>query len=461
MAPVIVEAPALYPPTVVAANRPLGLLSFLATFVVNPIRTLPRRVFEEPFAIVQRGSRTIVWIADPALIERVLLKEADAFPKAPVEKRVFGSVLGDGILTAEGPHWRWQRKAAAPAFRHSELLASIPDMTVAAEAQVARWQARPLSSIAAIDADMMTTTFDVIARTVLGGCAAEDADTIKRAGAAFLEPISWEVGFAVLGIPEWVWHPGKRPTRKAAAVSRASVTRLVRARKADPALYNDLLAKLIAARHPETGEAMNESQLVDNLSTFLMAGHETTAKALTWALYLLARAQQWQDRVRAEVTAVAGDRLIAADDLARLPVTQMVIKETMRLYPPAPILSRMPTDWVEIGIHKIAPRSIIVIPIYAVHRHKRLWADPDKFDPERFLPAQEAKFARTQFMPFGYGPRTCIGASFAMMEATVLLATFVRAARFDWDGRHCPEPVSRVTLRPKGGMPLKVTMLGR
>jgi cytochrome P450 len=460
MTTVSIEAPALCPPTVVAPSEPLGLLPFLFTFVVNPIRTLPRRAYEEPFAIVQRRHRTIVWVTDPALIERVLLKEADVFPKAGIEKRVFGSTLGQGILTAEGAHWRWQRKAAAPAFRRSELVASVPEMTAAAEAQVSRWQTQPQSSICAIDADMMTTTFDVIARTVLGGCAPAEADTIKRAGAAFLEPISWEVGFALIDIPEWVWHPGKRPTRKAREVLRAAVTRLLRARMADASPRHDLLAKLIAARNPETGERMSENQLVDNLATFLMAGHETTAKALTWALYLLARAPDWQRRIHEEVAAVAGNRPIGAGEIDRLTVTQMVIKETMRLYPPAPILSRMSTDWVLIGNHKAPPGSLIVVPIYTVHRHKRLWVDPDNFDPNRFSAEHEKNHARAQFMPFGYGPRTCIGASFAMMEATVLLATFVRAARFDWDGQHCPEPVSRVTLRPKGGMPLKVSMRG-
>lgn len=452
------EAPALYPPTIVAPLEPLGILRFLFTFIANPMRTLPRRVFDEPFAILHRRRQTIVWISDPALIERVMLKDAEAFPKAPIEKRVFGSSLGQGILTAEGGHWRWQRKAAAPAFRHSELVASIPDMVAAADAQIERWRTGPVSSTAAIDADMMTTTFDVIARTVLGGCTTKEAEIIKRAGAAFLEPISWEVGFAVVGIPEWVWHPGKRPTRKAANVLRTAVAHLVQARMANPGSRHDLLANLIAARNPETGKGMSESQLVDNILTFLMAGHETTAKALTWALYLLARAPQWQERICDEITAVAADRPVCANDLGRFPVTQMVIKETMRLYPPAPVLSRMSMQPIEIGIHKVPPGSIIVIPIYAVHRHNRLWKDPDRFDPNRFLPECEKGFARTQFMPFGYGPRTCIGASFAMMEATVLLTTLLRAARFDWDGYHCPEPVSRVTLRPKGGMPLKVTM---
>jgi cytochrome P450 len=201
---------------------------------------------------------------------------------------------------------------------------------------------------------------------------------------------------------------------------------------------------------------MSEKQLIDNLVTFLAAGHETTAKALTWTLYLLARAPQWQDRILAEVEAVVGAEAIAAQHLERLTTTRAVLKESMRLYPPAPVMTRMVAEDMTLGPVSLKARTLIVIPIFAVHRHRKLWVDPDRFDPERFAPEREAKLARTQFMPFGFGPRTCIGGSFAMMEATAILATLVRRARFAWDGAHMPEPISRVTLRPKGGMPLEV-----
>jgi cytochrome P450 len=201
---------------------------------------------------------------------------------------------------------------------------------------------------------------------------------------------------------------------------------------------------------------MSEAQLVDNLLTFLAAGHETTAKALTWALYLLARAPQWQDRLRREVQGVAGAAPVDAGHLERLVETRAVVEETMRLYPPAPIVARQATSATRLGDTPIPEGSVVMIPIFALHRHRRLWQDPDRFDPERFLAGRRGGIARTQFMPFGFGPRTCIGMSFAMIEATAILATLVRAARFEWDGKHLPEPVSRVTLRPKGGMPLSV-----
>jgi cytochrome P450 len=220
---------------------------------------------------------------------------------------------------------------------------------------------------------------------------------------------------------------------------------------------DDLMGRLMRVRDPDTDTPMSDKQLIDNLLTFLVAGHETTAKALTWTLYLLARAPEWQERVRAEVRDVAGTAPIGAEHLDRLRMTRQVLQEAMRLYPPAPVLTRVTSAPVELAGHTIGPGVLINMPIFAIHRHRKLWDDPERFDPERFTPEREKKLLRTQFMPFGFGQRICIGMSFAMIEATVLLAMLVRGAHFAWDGHHAPEPVSRVTLRPKGGMPLIVT----
>jgi cytochrome P450 len=237
---------------------------------------------------------------------------------------------------------------------------------------------------------------------------------------------------------------------------RGAVASIIARRRAEGGGTSDLLGRLLAARDPDTGEPMSDKQLIDNLLTFLAAGHETTAKALTWTLYLLARAPEWQRRVREEVERVAGSGPIEARHIEALKVTQRVLKESMRLYPPAPMLSRMAAETVDLSGWRIGKGTLIIMPLFAVHRHRRLWEDPDRFDPDRFLPEREASRPRAQYLPFGFGPRTCIGMSFAMIEATAMLATLVRAARFEWDGAHLPEPISRVTLRPRGGMPLQV-----
>jgi len=237
---------------------------------------------------------------------------------------------------------------------------------------------------------------------------------------------------------------------------REAVADLVRARRTAPSQRDDLLARLLGAKDPETGRPMSDGQLVDNLLTFLLAGHETTAKALTWALYLVARSPHWEARMLEEIGGVAGNGPITAEHISRLVVVGQVLKEAMRLYPPAPVLTRIANEPTELGGKQLDAGSLIVMPIFAIHRHRRLWQDPDRFEPERFAPEREQTYSRYQFMPFGAGPRICIGASFAMIEATAMLATFVRAARFEVPAGHNPVPISRVTLRPSGGMPLKV-----
>jgi cytochrome P450 len=451
----------LYPPTVAAAPRPLPLRKFLLRFVRNPLSSLPQAVYEEPILVYDNGRGVIAWVTDPALLEKVLLTEAEHFPKTPLERQVFEHTLGDGILTSQGASWRWQRRTAAPLFRPADLAGLVPAMSAAAEDQLQRWRASPAGALRPIDRDMTETTFQVISATIFAGSADAEAAAILRASDKALSTISWDIAAALLRFPDWLWYPGKFARRRAGRALRNAVAAILARRRASGTEGHDLLGRLAAARDPDTGAPMSDKQLIDNLVTFIAAGHETTAKALTWTLYLIARAPEWQHRIRREVKEVAGDATIAAEHIDRLIVTRAVLEEAMRLYPPAPVMTRQAAGTVSLGGETIPDRSLIFIPIFAVHRHKRLWDDPDRFDPERFMPERKAKYPRTQFMPFGFGPRTCIGASFAMMEAIAILATLVRHADFEWDGVHAPEPLSRVTLRPKGGMPLHVWPLKR
>lgn len=450
------ESAALYPPTVVPPPGPLPLRRFLLTFVRNPLSSFPKPVYEQPLFVHDNGRNIVAYVTGPELIEKVLLQASAQFPKSPIEKRVFHHTLGDGILTSEGASWRWQRRTTAPLFRPADLASLVPAMIAAADDQVKRWRLRRPGELAPIDRDMTETTFRVISATMFTGSADREAAAIMQAADGALATISWDVAAAMMRVPKWMWFPGKFRRRRSARKLRTAVAAILARRRAAGLEGTDLLARLARAQDPETGSPMSERQLVDNLVTFLAAGHETTAKALTWTLYLLARAPQWQDRILAEVRAVVGTDAVGAQHLDRLPVTRAVLKESMRLYPPAPVMTRMAAENVELGSQTITAGTLMVIPIFAVHRHRKLWQDPDRFDPERFTPEREAAYPRTQFMPFGFGPRTCIGATFALMEATAILATLVRRARFEWDGVHVPEPISRITLRPKGGMPLKV-----
>jgi cytochrome P450 len=452
------DAGALYPPTVRGAPHLLPLHSYLFRFVRNPLSSLPQAAYEEKIIVYDNGRAVIVWVCDPRLIEEVLFHGAERFPKTLLERRVFESSVGDGILTSQGATWRWQRRTAAPLFRPADLARLVPAMAAAAEMQLARWSESRAGSLQAVHRDMTETTFRVMSATMLAGSADSEADTILRCSDKGLSTISWDFAAAMLHFPGWLWYPGKYRRRRVAAELRATVAQILARRRAAGFEGDDLLARLARAQDPETGAPMSEKQLIDNLVTFLVAGHENTAKSLTWALYLLARAREWRQRIRDEVLAVAGEEQVRAEHLDRLVVTKAVLEEAMRLYPPAPAMTRQAACTTELGGEKIPEGANIVISIFALHRHRRLWDDPDRFDPERFAPERRGKIARTQFMPFGFGPRTCIGASFAMMEGVAILATLIRRADFEWDGRHLPEPLSRVTLRPKGGMPLRVTV---
>jgi len=444
----------VYAPRVPPLERPISALSFFATLLRNPLRILPAAVYDEGIVLGGRAGRTVCWITDPSLIKVVLLDKRDGFQRTPITQRILGPLLGNGVLTADGSDWKWQRQTAAPVFRHADLIGFVPTIVEAAERLLAEWRAATPGRPRDIDRDMTLVTFDVISHTLLPGGDAHVRPLIARSSLDYQKPLGWQVAYANFGLPPWMPHPGMFKMLTARRQLRSAVATLVADRRADPVGTDDLLQRLANAKNPETGAQMSDELLIDNLLTFLMAGHETTAKALTWALYLLAQTPYWQDQILEEVVTVAGEGPLESNHIDKLLITAQVLKETMRLYPPAPIMSRQATVDIELGGLPIKAGTQIIIPIYAIQRHRRHWSDPDRFEPTRFAPANEAKISRYQYMPFGAGPRICIGMAFALIEGVALLGTLVRAARFATVPGHAPEPVSRVTLRAAGGMPL-------
>ncbi len=446
----------LYPPRITPPDDPLPVWRFLPTFLVNPLRTLPALVYQDGLFAPASLKGRVAWVTDPLLVEQVLLEAHETFPKSPVEVRIFKQILGDAILTAEGTAWRWQRRIVAPLFRPGEVSAFVPAMAEVAARMGATWRKDGASDHRRIDRDMTDATFAALAATIFAGATTAEETALKAHSSGYLEHTSWDVAFEMLRIPDWVWHPAKPAMRRHAAALRATMAGILERERGKGFPGGGLMAQLGRATDPETGAPMSDDLIASNLLTFAAAGHETTAKALTWTLYLLARAPDWQTRIADEVRAVAGSGPITAGHLDELVLTRQVLKESLRLYPPAPVMGRMAKSPIMLGGHRVETGTMIVIPIWAIHRHHKLWDEPDLFDPERFTPAREKAMRRTQYMPFGFGPRICVGMGFAMTEAITLLSTFVRDMQFGWDGRHVPEPVSRVTLRPKGGMPLRI-----
>ena len=442
----------LTPARVIAPARAPGRLGFITTFVRNPLEVIPRSAYEEDYVAVG-DSRA--WVTSPSIIKAVLLDERDKFRKL-TQIRLLRPLLGKGILTSEGADWKWQRQASAPMFRLQTLGTFVPAFVRAAEETVARWRARP--GVQAVDEDMTRATFDVISATLLPSADQAFVDGMQRSIRALQRQGGWDMLYASLNVPSWFPRPGMVRQYEAMRSLRDAVATLLREQR--DAGGDNLLHRLVAARDPESGRAMDDGQLVDNLLTFYLAGHETTAKALTWTLYLLSRSREWTDRLGDEIRAVAGDAPIEAQHVDRLVLVQQVLKESMRLYPPVPIMSRQAVAATKIEGLDIPAGMSILMPIYAIHRHAKRWENPDQFDPSRFAPGREDAIPRYQYMPFGAGPRICIGMSFAMMEATAILASLLQRARFESADATEPVPVARVTLIPRDGLKLKVSLAG-
>jgi cytochrome P450 len=431
-------------------------LYVLFRMIRNPIDALPPAVFDAPLVHAQALGRNRFYVMDPALIQETLVGNADALAKGPELKRSLAAALGQGLLTADGAHWRWQRQSAAPIFRHDRLLAYLPAMLEAAGETRDRWLGLPAGAEIDIGHEMMRTTFDIIVETMLSGRANIDAAKAEQAISQYLETTGWVFALSLLKAPSWTPYPGKARSIAAARHLRAEIGRIAAARRAAGSQSGDLIDLLLAASDPETGRMMSDAEITDNLLTFVAAGHETTALGLAWTFDLLSRNPDCAARALAEIEDVTAGGALKPEHVAKLAYTRQVFQEAMRLYPPAPIIARVTTRPFNVGNSPAPIGSMIYIPIYALHRHRMLWDQPDQFDPDRFAPEPSKARHRYAYLPFGGGPRICIGSAFAMMEGVALLATLLRAVRLTSLADQPPKPRMRLTLRPGSKLMMRV-----
>jgi cytochrome P450 len=306
--------------------------------------------------------------------------------------------------------------------------------------------------------EMTRVTLDVLERTIFTNGPPRDPDALGRAITRYFEAIGPLDPLDVFGMPDWLPRIGRLRARPAIRFFEEVVGELIETRRAliasgEPA-PRDLLTLLLEAADPETGRGLSDLEVRANIVTFIGAGHETTANALSWSMYLVSKAPAARERLEREVADIDGP--VGADDLERLVYTRAVLEEAMRLYPPVPFMSRAALAEDRIGTLRIPKGSLVTIAPYVLHRHRRLWDEPDAFDPDRFLPERRAAIDRFAYLPFGAGPRVCIGQAFALQEATIVLAHAVRAARWEVVDGHEIRPVHRITLRPDGGLPVRL-----
>ncbi len=401
------------------------------------------------------GRERIVFLGDTDLIAEVLLDKDGAFIKDRVT-RGLSLFLGQGLLTSEGDLWRRQRRLIAPSLTKKHIATYADAMVRRTREYTATLETGQERDVAV---DMSHATLEIVVETLFGTGLGAAHDRVGRAIDSvmtdFQEIIqSWRRAF-----PDWVPFAARRRTVRTMKDVDAIVLEMVRKRRAQSELGDDLLSRLLAARDEvDATRGMDDGQLRDEVMTLFIAGHETTANALAWTLLLLAEHPEVDARLLAEVDRVLAGRAATAEDVSALSFTDAVLKESMRLYPPAHIIGREATRDLRLGAWTIPKGTSVLISPWALHHDPRFFSDPEAFRPDRWLDGSTADLPRYAYMPFGGGARICVGNHFAMMEAVLVLATIVQRARFERISRAPVELQPAITLRPKGGLPLRVRL---
>ena len=448
-------AEARLPARIAHPSGQAGVLESYARAQRNVLELIPREAFHD-WRVTGTFPARFHMITEPGAIRRVLQTRVEDYPKADIARAMLAPVIGESMLVAEGQDWRRQRRAAAPAFAPRHLDGLTPVMSAAAERASARVKAQA-GRAADMMAEMTLATFEVISDVTFSGEAGVDRGAVERALLAYGEAAGRMSFLDVLGAPAWVPRPGRMRPNPALDAMKAEADARIAARRDRPRDgAPDLLDLLVRAEGPGEQDFAG-TDVRDNLLAFIVAGHETTALTLAWALYLLAFDEGVQDRAREEARSVLGARTAEAEDVAQLPFIRAVLDETLRLYPPAAFLSRQAAEADELLGAQVFPGDTVSVPVYAVHRHARLWERPDAFVPERFENGPPVD--RYAYLPFGDGPRICIGARFALQEATVILATLLARFRFRAVPGKAPHPTLIITLRPEPGVWLEVEPL--
>lgn len=402
------------------------------------------------FVPVRLGLTPCVVIGHPDLVEEVLVTRNHDYRKGYATRRL-GSLLGKGLLLSEGDFWLRQRRLMQPAFHRQRLAAMANTMVTTATELLDTWRT---GETRAINQEMMEVTLRIVGRTLFGTDVSEDLERIRRSSAATTGHFRSRLFTMMAVVPDTVPTPGNVRYQRAVRDLNALVYRIIAERRASGQAGDDLLGMLLSARD-ETDRGMNDRQLRDEVLTLLLAGHDTTALALTWAFVLLARHPEIDARLHAEVHAALGDRPPTAADGPRLTYVEHVVTETLRLYPTAWAVGREAIRDTQVGGRRVPRGTTVLISPWVLHRDQRFWDDPETFSPDRW--SSEPARARYAYVPFGAGQRVCIGASFAQLEATLLLATIVQRFRLSLaEPMREVEPWPVVTLRTWGDVPMRL-----
>ena len=401
------------------------------------------------FCVVSAGQRVYI-ITDPALVHEVLVVKNDKFEKAQLLRDAVGAFLGKGLLTNEGESWKRQRKLVQPAFHFQRIEAYGTAMAEETTRTIAHWRDGETRDVSH---DMMAITLYIVNRTLFNADVHGQADHVGELMHVLLEGANEVINNTETWF-EKITRIKHRRQEQAIADLKRIVDEIIREHQAKGGDTGDLLSMLLAARDEE-GQPMSEAQLRDEVITLFVAGHETTANAVTWALYLLSQHTDVECKLRSELAQLHG-KPPTVRDLQRLPYLEQVIKESMRLYPPAGGATRQPIEDLELGGYRVRKGDMIAISSYAMHRNPQFFPDPERFDPERFSPEREAQTPKYAYLPFGAGPRVCIGNVFALMESRIILATILQRWTLALAPGENVKAEQLFTIRPRNGLKMVV-----
>jgi cytochrome P450 len=409
-----------------------------------------------PLCYTKLLGKRIYFVNDAEYVKRILLDNVANYPKSVTYRNNLRPFLGEGMLISEGEFWKRQRRLAQPAFHLKRLKALAAAMAECAADLGAGWKHGEVIDVMQA---MNAVTMEIVARTLFGADVSADIAEVGEAMAVLQEETGRIRATAFFELPEIFTRPRSRRFREAVATIDDIVMRIVALRRKSGAVKDDLLSMLLEARDEETGQGMTDRQLRDELVTLFLAGHETTAIALTWSFHLLGQTPRAEAMLQKEVDEALGNKAAPDfDDLEKMPYARMVAEESMRLYPPAYVFSRRAAGDDKLGPFDMPAGAHIVISPYALHRRADYWPKPDEFWPERFAPEARADRPKLAYLPFGGGPRVCIGNSFAMMEHAIVLAAVVRRWRLESIPGREVKTEPRITLRPRGGLPMRALL---
>jgi len=444
--------------------KPLSLWSIVALARVlwkgdgNLLELLPAAAYHFDVGNLGYSRRSTVLFNDPEAVREIMRDDGGVFPKSDLMVSALEHLIGDSIFVTDGARWKRQRAMIDPAFSHMRISHAFGAMQAAVADHLATLRVKADAGEAfSLDLAMSHLTADIICRTVFStplqsGVAVdvfEDFTLFERSA------VQVDV-LRLIFKPAWSDIPQPPEVLAACERIRHHLGALVDSHLQAPGAFDDIASSVIAARDRESGQPFSREELIDQLGVFFLAGHETTASALTWAFYILADQPHWLVRLREEIASVVGDAPVSFEHTRQLPLTKAFFKETLRLYPPITFMPRVALREATVAGRRLRKGALVMIAPWTLQRHSKWWPDPHAFNPERFLPENEASLVQGAYIPFGQGPHTCVGAGFAQTESVLILAELVRA--FDWElcSGQTVRPAARMTTRPADQVMLHV-----